>query len=95
MKYFKKLVGERIYLSPKSVEDAEKFTEWLNDFETTDYTGRSCSTVTVQVEKEYLEKNRDKESTFAIVENNTDKLIGAVGLHDIDYINRTSTLGIL
>lgn len=95
MKYFKKLVGERIYLSPKSVEDAEKFTEWLNDFETTDYTGRSYSTVTLQGEKEYLEKNRDKESTFAIVENNTDKLIGAVGLHDIDYINRTSTLGIL
>ena len=32
MKYFKKLVGERIYLSPKSLEDVEIFTEWMNDF---------------------------------------------------------------
>ena len=94
MKYFKKLVGERIYLSPKSGEDAEKFTEWLNDFETTDYLGRSHRTVTLQDEKEYLEKNGEKKSTFAIVEKNTDKLLGTVGLHDLDYINRTSTLGI-
>ena len=28
MKYFKKLVGERIYLSPRSTEDVEKYTEW-------------------------------------------------------------------
>ena len=31
MKYFKKLVGEKIYLSPRSTEDAEIFTEWMND----------------------------------------------------------------
>lgn len=30
MKYFKKLVGEKIYLSPRNTEDVEKFTEWLN-----------------------------------------------------------------
>ena len=38
MSYFKKLVGERIYLSPKngSDEDAEKFTEWMNDMEVKD-----------------------------------------------------------
>ena len=42
MKYFKKLIGERIYLSPQNNEEIEKFTEWLNDFETTDYIGRSA-----------------------------------------------------
>lgn len=26
MKYFKKLIGERIYLSPRNPEDAEDFT---------------------------------------------------------------------
>lgn len=30
MKYFKKLIGDRIYLSPRNNEDIEKFTEWLN-----------------------------------------------------------------
>ena len=40
MKYFKKLLGDRIYLSPRNTEDYELFTEWLNDFETTDYIGQ-------------------------------------------------------
>ena len=33
MKYFKKLVGDRIYLSPRNSEDIEIFTKWLNDFQ--------------------------------------------------------------
>ena len=43
MQFFKKLVGDRIYLSPKGTtdEELEKFTEWMNDFQVTDYTGRS------------------------------------------------------
>jgi hypothetical protein len=31
--YFKKLVGKKCYLSPIDVNDAERFTEWLNDME--------------------------------------------------------------
>ena len=36
MRYYKKLVGEKIYLSPLNVEDAEKYVEWFTDFRTTD-----------------------------------------------------------
>lgn len=57
MKYFKKLVGERIYLSPRNSEDVEQFTEWLNDFNTTDYIGRSGASVTLDMEREYLSGN--------------------------------------
>ena len=48
MQYFKKLVGDRIYLSPKGVSDAEieKFTEWMNDFQVTDDTGRTAPITT-------------------------------------------------
>ena len=56
MKYFKKLVGDRIYLSPRNSEDVEKYTEWLNDFQVTDYTGRSGQLVTLESEKKYLEE---------------------------------------
>ena len=55
MKYFKKLVGERIYLSPRSIEDAEVYTKWMNDFEVTDYTGRSATVLTLDAEKKYLD----------------------------------------
>ena len=51
MKYFKKLLGDRIYLSPRSIEDAEKFAEWMNDFGVTDYTGRSGQIMSLQGEK--------------------------------------------
>ena len=94
MKYFKKLVGERIYLSPRNVEDVEIFTEWLNDFYITDYTGRSYSTITLQEEKEYLEKEQNNKNVFAIIDLQTDKIIGSIGLHEINNINRTATLGI-
>lgn len=94
MKYFKKIVGERIYLSPRNVEDVGIFTEWMNDFYITDYTGRSYQTVTLQSEKEYLEKEHNNKNTFAIIDLQTDEMIGNVGLHEINNINRTATLGI-
>ena len=94
MKYFKKLLGDRIYLSPRNSEDVELFTEWLNDFEVTDYTGRSGILTTLAGEKKYLEDNSSPEATFAIVTIENDKMIGTVGLENVNSINRTATLGI-
>lgn len=94
MRYFKKLVGDRIYLSPRSSEDAEKFTEWLNDFETTDYVGKSGEMISYEWEKNFLEENNSPEATFAIVTLDEDKLIGTVGLESINRTDRKATLGI-
>lgn len=94
MKYFKKLLGETIYLSPRSTEDVEKFTEWLNDFEVTDYLSRSSQLVTLEYERKYLEEPKKDEVSFAIITINESRLIGTVSLMNIDYINRTATLGI-
>ena len=95
---FKKLIGDRIYLSPKGVSDDEitKFTEWMNDFQITDYTGRSSQIITWQNEKEYLEnatKNNDNKG-FNIIDLKSDKLIGTVGLAHFNYIARSAVLGI-
>lgn len=94
MKYFKKLLGDRIYLSPRNADDYELFTEWLNDFETTDYLGRSGELMSLEGEKEYLEKNNNPIATFTIVTLDSDKMIGTVSLENVDSINRTATLGI-
>lgn len=98
MQYYKKLVGDRIYLSPKGVseEGVQKFTEWMNDFEVTDYTGRSGQITTLVGEKEYLENSaRDTENrNFDIVELNDNKLIGTLGLEHINWIERSAELGI-
>ncbi len=94
MKYFKKLVGDRIYLSPRNSEDVEKFTEWMNDFQVTDYIGRSGALMSLECEKRYLEENYNLEGTFAIVTLAENKIIGTIGLKDINTINRSAVLGI-
>lgn len=97
MEYFKKLVGEHIYLSPRNINEVEKYTEWLNDFEITDYIGASTKIINLDNEKVYLAKNNEpinNEYNFAIVTKEDDKLIGSCGIIDIDFINRRGTLGI-
>lgn len=95
MKYFKKLVGDRIYLSPRNSEDVEIYTKWLNDFQVTDYTGRSGTIMTLEGEKQYLAQAEKQDARqFAIVTLDKDEVIGTVSLEKIDYINRSATLGI-
>lgn len=98
MKYFRKLVGRRIYLSPKgaSEEEIEKYTEWMNDFQVTDYTGKTSQITTYANEKKYLEKveeNIDKR-TFNIVNLEDDKLVGTLGLEHINWVERSAVLGV-
>ena len=46
MKYFKKIVGERLYLSPMNVEDAETYVKWMSDRSVTDNLGNTRSVCT-------------------------------------------------
>ena len=96
LKHFKKLIGDRIYLSPISFsEDAvEQFAEWLNDFNVTDYTGRSGKIFTLEQEKEHFEKScKNTENIyFDIVILKDDKLIGRISLNNIEWIPRGATI---
>ena len=98
MNYFKKLVGDRIYLSPRGVSDysAEKYTTWMNDFNVTDYIGRSSSLVSLSGENKWLEENAKDSSSrnFDILTSLDDKLIGTVSLEQFDYVSRSAVLGI-
>lgn len=98
MKYFKKLIGKKVYLSPVNLEDVEIFTKWMNDFEVTDYVGTSHASMSARKEKEYIEENmQGKEDTvaFSIIKLEKDELIGNISLEKINGVNRTATLGIL
>lgn len=98
MQYFKKLVGDRIYLSPRgaSDEEIEKFTDWMNDFQTTDFIGRSGQVVTFIGEKEWLENSTKnvQNRSFSIIELNHNKLIGTISLENFHWIDRSAVLGI-
>ncbi len=92
MPHYKHIVGEKCYLSPPDPGDADKYCRWLMDME-----------IMKNLEYMYLNEEREKallsdlmedSRIFGIVENISDKLIGATGLHQIDYINRRAMYGI-
>jgi RimJ/RimL family protein N-acetyltransferase len=91
--YFKKLAGKKCYLSPIDVNDAEVFTEWLNDMELSVNLQLYNSIISVESEKVFLD-NLSKDHNYSIIDSETNKLIGNCGFMDIDYVNQTAELGI-
>lgn len=95
MKYFRRIVGERLYLSPINPDDVEILTKWANDLETTVPMGHlgSCSLIN---EREVLERLAKSEHLFAIVryDEDSEKMIGNGGLFEIDHVNRRAMLTI-
>jgi RimJ/RimL family protein N-acetyltransferase len=94
-KYFRKIVGEKCYLSPVNPEDFEEYTEWLNDPEIYENLQVQPSIISLYKEKDILEKMaKSNDTVFAIVDLKENKLIGNCGLHNVDSINQTAILGI-
>ena len=91
--YFKKLIGKKCFLSPMDVNDAEKYSEWLNDLEITSNLSMYHCNISVQGEKELLEK-LSKEHNYSIIDIGQNELIGSCGFMDIDHLNQTAEIGI-
>lgn len=96
MKYFKKLVGERVYLSPLNKEDAEIYTKWMNDRSVTDGLHLTVNVYSTSDEEKFIEGTNKREDVrdFAIVSLENDELLGNCNICKINYIDRTATLGI-
>lgn len=92
--YFKKLVGERIYLSPIDKNDCELWTNWINDMEIGLNTLQAQQIIGLQEEKEKLEILSKTGTSFAIVDLEKNIPIGFLGLPQIDYINRSASAAI-
>lgn len=99
MSYYKKILGENVYLSPATLEDAEVYTKWMNDFNITDYTGASSNIYSLEKERDWLEDklkySSNKDILFDIVAIDGDRLLGNISLIKINYIDRSAELGIL
>ena len=91
--YFRKLIGKKCYLSPMDINDAEKYTEWLNDLEVISNLTIYNSVINTETEKDFLVK-LSKEHNYSIVDNAANKLIGSCGFTDLDHLNLTSEAGI-
>lgn len=94
MKYFKKLMGENIYLSPVNIEDLEHYTRWVNDPQVSDGLGISWNVFSLDKEREILEKMAKEDYAFAIVKKEDDTLLGNCSLLEINQIHRKAMTGI-
>jgi RimJ/RimL family protein N-acetyltransferase len=94
MKYFRKLVGEKCYLSPVSLGDVERYTEWVNDLEIGQFMLFSSVVFDVDKERSALQELMANSVIFAIVEKDTNKVIGNCGLHLVNEVHRHAQFGI-
>ena len=95
MIHYKKLIGKKLYLSPMSMDDVEKYTEWLNNLDISIFLLTSTQIISAEGEKKFIEESiKNNSVVFDIVDMETDKLIGNCGLMDIDHINRKAGFGI-
>jgi RimJ/RimL family protein N-acetyltransferase len=91
--YFRKMTGNKCYLSPLNSRDAGKFTEWLNDLEVTENLTLYSSIINTENEKIFLE-TLCKDHNYSIIDNDTNELIGNCGFLDLDHLNQTAEVGI-
>ena len=96
MPYYKKLIGQKSYLSPCRLEDAAKWAEWDNDLEVTIPMGdEAYIPMPLEKEQELIGDDIRKQThLFDILTLDGDVLIGRCFLFDIDSVNRKAMLGI-
>ena len=95
MKYYKKFIGDRLYLSPMNPNDVEKYVEWISSPIVSDGMGNTSNILTEAVDKEFIEtalKNEDK--CFAIILLENDELIGNCSIYVKSTNDGVAELGI-
>lgn len=95
MRYFRKMVGERLYLSPFNNDDIESYTkwaEWMNDRTVADNYGGHHNLVSLASAKKTIEELKGYRFDIILIDN--DVLIGHISLHDINHLNRNAFIGI-
>jgi len=95
MKYFKKIVGKKCYLSPINPEDADKCAEWFNDTETSIGLGEYSCVYSHVTARGMLENFSKKAYHFSIIDINNDSLVGFCWLNDVNQVDGAAELAIL
>lgn len=93
MKYSRKLTGERIYLSPMNVDDAETYARWLSDPAVTDGLGSTAKLIGSVGERKWIESNQS-DYQLAIIRKEDDKLLGNCGINEYNPMRRTAEVGL-
>ena len=90
------LTGTKVYLRPLEREDAPRLVPWINDAEVTRTLEVFYRPMNIQTELEFIDNiyRSEHDVVLGIAVKATDALIGATGLHRLDFKNRHTSFGI-
>jgi RimJ/RimL family protein N-acetyltransferase len=94
MSYYRKIIGERLYLSPVSEDDAGLYLRWMNDGAVAKNFAQYNRAVGSRDDLDWLFHPPKDMHRFAMVLLDGDELIGSISLHNIDHLNRNAFIGI-
>jgi RimJ/RimL family protein N-acetyltransferase len=96
MSYYRKMIGERLYLSPisENENDGEKYLAWMNDKAVTIYFSQYHSAVASKSDLSWLYEPPADMQRYAMVLLEGDELLGSISIHNIDHLNRNAFIGI-
>jgi len=95
MSYF--ILGKKINLRAFKKTDIPIWFKWFNDPEVTEHMNKGLFPNTEMLQEEFFQhisKSRN-DIQLAIVLKESEKLVGTVGIHKIDWINRHGEVSIL
>ena len=95
MAHYKRMTGEKVYLSPVSTDDTDIFMKWVNDPEIAHTTTFYTQIISLTQEKEIVESLAKSGNTFSIVTLENDAVIGNCSFFRIDETNRNAEIGIM
>ena len=93
--HYKRVPGEKVYLSPISMDDIDIFMSWINDPEIVYNLAFYTKVTSLSQEKELVEALAKNGNTFSIVTQENDRIIGNCGFFGINEINRSAEIGIM
>lgn len=98
MKHVAFLQGKSFYL--RELRDSDllgAWHSWLNDEDVTKHQNKKIFPATVEKQRKYFEMVGASQTdvVLAIVDRESDRHIGNVGLHKIDWVHRSAEVGIL
>ncbi len=89
------LSGKKVNLRPLSENDIPLITRWINDPEVREFVSRTFPQTEKQEEAWFNKLGSDEKNIVLGIETKKGRLIGIMGIHRIDWIQRIATTGAL
>lgn len=88
------LRGQKVTLRPIEKTDVDKLLVWINDREVTQFLATNMPITRIQ-EENWVQNLPERKNDVVLAIEVDRVLIGIMGIHNIDWVNKTATTGAL